>query len=413
MTSMGLADPCEISAPMRRRLPACDEKLDPTAQLLSRMLLRSAAPLLVTLLPACGDDIPSYSGRPHCIEDRWVPTSNLDLPQQVAYASLRWRLGGEAEILSASGVPCGDASDIRLCEAELERVSIRETEADGKNFLLTTDRDLVEAFQTLREKLTLLGAIDTPDEALLIADHEGLFVQCDTEVGREGSGYGVVFKNQGCNGRKRIYYRVSEEGSLQLQKNEAAHDGDCGVVPGRRPPGLCDIRQRVNGHHALARYFARAARLEAASVEAFTIVERELVANGLPRAMRDALREAAHDEVRHAHDTGRLAERYGSRAHAMKMSRTSARSLAEIAADNAIEGCVGESYAAFIAHIQASHARDPELRRVLTSIAHEETRHAALSWQLADWLEPQLDPATRTRIGATRRRAIARMGTHV
>jgi hypothetical protein len=54
-----------------------------------------------------------------------------------------------------------------------------------------------------------------------------------------------------------------------------------------------------------------------------------------------------------------------------------------------------ETYGASLAHHQALCARDPQVRAVMTAIAEDETRHAALSWQVAHWLElrPAVTPS--------------------
>jgi hypothetical protein len=38
----------------------------------------------------------------------------------------------------------------------------------------------------------------------------------------------------------------------------------------------------------------------------------------------------------------------------------------------------------------------------MTHIAEDETRHAQLSWRIAEWLEPQLDAAQRDALSAAR-----------
>jgi hypothetical protein len=47
--------------------------------------------------------------------------------------------------------------------------------------------------------------------------------------------------------------------------------------------------------------------------------------------------------VRHAHDTARLAERFGARPETPRLGRRKLRGLSEVALDNALEGCVAET----------------------------------------------------------------------
>jgi hypothetical protein len=57
-----------------------------------------------------------------------------------------------------------------------------------------------------------------------------------------------------------------------------------------------------------------------------------------------------------------------------------ARSLEELAVENAVEGCVRETYGALTAIWQARTAKDPSVAAAVRRIARDETRHAALSW---------------------------------
>lgn len=84
-----------------------------------------------------------------------------------------------------------------------------------------------------------------------------------------------------------------------------------------------------------------------------------------------------------------------------RVSRWQPRSLTEVAADNAAEGCIRETYGALVAHVQARQAQDPAVRRVLRRIAADETRHAALSWELHGWAQHRLSPNQR---GVVKRR---------
>jgi hypothetical protein len=77
-----------------------------------------------------------------------------------------------------------------------------------------------------------------------------------------------------------------------------------------------------------------------------------------------------------------------------------------MALENAVQGCVRETYAALLATWQAERAGDAVVRRSLQRIAADETRHAALAWAIDAWLQPSLDAATRRAIARARRRAV-------
>jgi hypothetical protein len=84
-----------------------------------------------------------------------------------------------------------------------------------------------------------------------------------------------------------------------------------------------------------------------------------------------------------------------------------------VALDNAVEGCVRETFGALVAHHQALHARDAEVREVMTRIADDETRHAELSWAIDRWAREQLPTAEREALCEARRVAVATLREEV
>jgi rubrerythrin len=181
----------------------------------------------------------------------------------------------------------------------------------------------------------------------------------------------------------------------------------CGSV-GRRPAGLARPRAPHAGT-ALGRHFASAAHLEAASVHAFERLAEELEHHGASRQLARAARRSARDEVRHARDTSRLARRFGGDPPSVRVGPKRARTLVAVALENAVEGCVRETFGALLATHQARCARDAEIRRVMRRIAVDETRHAALAWAIAREIEPRLDDGTRRRIARARARAVSKL----
>jgi hypothetical protein len=182
---------------------------------------------------------------------------------------------------------------------------------------------------------------------------------------------------------------------------------------GRRPKGLCATRfERAKG--ALGDYLARAAHLEAASVLAFHALGDELRAHGAPRALVEMAERSARDEVSHARVTERLARRHGGATRKPRTAgKKSVRALEAIARENAVEGCVRETFGAMVATWQAAHAGDLELRAAMKKIAVDETRHAALAWETAKWLDARLDAAARNRVKRARDRAVKRLAKDV
>lgn len=161
------------------------------------------------------------------------------------------------------------------------------------------------------------------------------------------------------------------------------------------------------GPDALAAWLARAAHAEASSVKAFVSLALELERLGAPTALVDRARSAARDEVKHARMLGRLAGSRGGLPRRPTFTTTPERSLVALAVENAVEGCVHETWAAMVAHHQAVHASDPEIRSAFATIAEDEARHGELAFAIDAWLAGRLTPAERSTVAAARASAIA------
>lgn len=153
-------------------------------------------------------------------------------------------------------------------------------------------------------------------------------------------------------------------------------------------------------------WLASVASLEGASVVAFESLADQLVAHGAPAHFADEARVAADDERRHAARIAELAARYGRSPAVDHTAPQHAASLEALARENAIEGCVRETWGALLAHLQTSSANDPCVRDAMRPIAAEETAHASLSWQLAAWFDTRLDADAKMRVRAERDRAV-------
>jgi hypothetical protein len=180
---------------------------------------------------------------------------------------------------------------------------------------------------------------------------------------------------------------------------------DIFVGGGRRLSGSRGSRS-LRSPDALGDYFARMAEEEAASVGAFSVLERELAALGAPEELVVAARRAREDERRHSRAMTRLAARFAARPSRARRAREPRPDARAMALENAVQGCVRETYAALLATWQAERARDAVVRRSLERIAVDETRHAALAWAIDAWLQPSLDATTRHAIARARRRAV-------
>ena len=175
------------------------------------------------------------------------------------------------------------------------------------------------------------------------------------------------------------------------------------VFCGRR---FAELREPPPGADVLA----SAVYLEAASVHSFRRMAREIDAHDLGSHLSRWARRSAREEARHARLMMRLARRAGVR-HFPRVERPAprVRSLEEIAIENAIEGCIRETFGALLAMREAGRAADDEARATLTEIARDETSHAALAWALSDALSRKLDAPARARVLRARRAEVASM----
>ena len=104
-----------------------------------------------------------------------------------------------------------------------------------------------------------------------------------------------------------------------------------------------------------------------------------------------------------------LARRFGGDPQPPQVAALPLRSRFAIALENAIEGCVRETYGALLAEHQAQTASDPEVRAALRGIADDEMRHALLAHRVAEWLEPQLADAERQALATARTAAVIQL----
>jgi hypothetical protein len=149
---------------------------------------------------------------------------------------------------------------------------------------------------------------------------------------------------------------------------------------------------------SLGDFFAASAEAEAASIDGFEILAAELSAHGAPRSLLRACRRAASDERRHASVMTGFAATYGARPRPTPVARGPVRSLEAVARENAVVGCVVETFAALVAQWQAEHATDEGIAEAMKTIARDEARHAALAWRVHEWLGAQLSRAARARV---------------
>jgi hypothetical protein len=334
------------------------------------------------------------------------PTPAVDFLELVSMA-------GTSE---AHGDACKTASAVAACQAAL--ATLRATPISFAGFSLVAGADFIEGatlnvtrgddvfrIETREALVAFLAEIDTAQEAMLLTQAASYNVTCDGGGARPvADGFEVqAYRSNGCFGLDRFLVAVAHDGSVEELDREQLKKPKRNCAVGRRPVGLREpLRQACV---TAGEYLARAATLEAASVAAFRRLAAELKTHGAPRRLIDAALAAAHDEVRHARVTARLARRLGAISEPPTIAATPARELEAIARENAVEGCVRETYGALEGRFQALRAADPALRRAYRRIAEDELRHAALSWRVARWIEPRLSASAQRRVAAARRDA--------
>ena len=128
---------------------------------------------------------------------------------------------------------------------------------------------------------------------------------------------------------------------------------------------------------------------EALSVAAFARHALELESLGAPRPLVARARVAAEDELRHFGIARAELRRWGDPPRfdsGPLLPSLDRRADFEAMVVELVEmGCVNESLSAHEACQLAARAEHPRMRQLWTSIAADETEHAALAWEVLDW----------------------------
>lgn len=177
---------------------------------------------------------------------------------------------------------------------------------------------------------------------------------------------------------------------------------------GRIPAGL-KWASRAAQPSGVAVQLAAAAHLEGAAVFAFQALERELVAHRAPVRLVLRARSAQRVEKRHHSAISGLAIGFGASVPAVEVEPTGIRTLVEMAAENAVEGCVRETYGAAVAAFQGESAGNRSVRRAMRAIAVDEAEHASLAWAIDAWARRRLAPRERALVEAAREQARAQL----
>ena len=151
---------------------------------------------------------------------------------------------------------------------------------------------------------------------------------------------------------------------------------------------------------ALAEAWARDGLFEHASVASFSRFTMQLLALGAPADLVRDTQLANVDEVKHAELCLGLASAYfGEPVEPTGLPFPGPivieADLAAIAAESAMEACIGETVATVQAMEALADATDPAVREVLRATVDDEARHAELGWRFLAWAIDTGGEATR------------------
>jgi hypothetical protein len=219
------------------------------------------------------------------------------------------------------------------------------------------------------------------------------YERCETSLPGGGTFSVAATNSARVNDPKQCCYRFSNR---HPPLGRPFRDGDTMRVASRahrtdwsKPLAPSVVGLTTDARRSLADAWARDAASEHASVAAFARFALQLLAVGAPADLLESAHEAALDEINHARVSYAIASAYAGEAIGpapLTIASTSIEtSLAAMAVETFLDGCIAETRAAIVAHDKASTERDPVVRDVLTAIADDEERHAELAWRTVAW----------------------------
>jgi len=143
---------------------------------------------------------------------------------------------------------------------------------------------------------------------------------------------------------------------------------------------------------ALGELWLLTARMEHASVAAFSQLSLHLSALGAPARLLIATHRAALEEIRHAEQCFAIARAITGVAHTagpivalLDRGGGSPIDLTRLAIGSLVDGCLAEGIASDVARQSSVKAEEPTIRATLAMIAREEAGHAELAWEVLGW----------------------------
>jgi len=146
------------------------------------------------------------------------------------------------------------------------------------------------------------------------------------------------------------------------------------------------------------------ARMEHASVAAFSQLSLHLAALGAPARLLAAAHRAALEEIEHAQHCFAIASAITGVSHtagsigALRASGGSTIDLTRLAIGSLVDGCLAEGIASDVAARGETAAAEPAIRATLAMIARDEAGHAQLAWDVLAWCLETGSDAVRTAV---------------
>lgn len=212
-------------------------------------------------------------------------------------------------------------------------------------------------------------------------------------------GFGTMGRRLRIGGRTALP-RPAHGDNWGASNERASDDTSAGASSiGASSIGPSSIARPSTAANAIAAWWLEAARMEHASVPAFSRLSLQLAALGAPPRLLRATHLAALDEIRHAetcfaiaraisgeaHDAGPIVELAGELGMTSSASPPSTLSFASLAIESLVDGCLSEGIAADLAACGAELATEPAIRDALAMIARDEATHAELAWDIVAW----------------------------
>lgn len=155
-----------------------------------------------------------------------------------------------------------------------------------------------------------------------------------------------------------------------------------------------------------AKYWAKVAMMEHASVASFSRFSLELMSVGASPELLALAHQAALDEVRHTQISLDIANQFTSTTFtpgafplSNKVADFAFGDMEKIATSAALEACIEETLAAAVVLYQADHMGDTNHKTLLRGVAMDEANHAAFAWRAVQWMA-STSPAVHSAVSA-------------